>query len=222
MQCKISIQRQIYHCGIHSHASPVAHGIMEYLIDINHEACAKLTLTGILKITDNFVITGIARDSSMTSSTTLAGKIGQDGTCVGTQYADPYGTWDNVVVIGGVRVKLQEYLPRLNINTGRINLRSGISCDISDTGCVDIEGGNSYWNRLPPDQCQFSSYDMLYDGPRNRISSEDDDDSRIIYTVTKGDTRFALAQRGVISICGYTIVRMEHPRLFIFEGRKSH
>ena len=220
-QCKIVIQRTISYCGMHSHASAVAQGQLEYVYDIGMERCRKLHTTGVLQFNDNVVIGGIKINATNYYGVTLGGSITRDGHCKGTQYTDPYGTWDNVVVQGTVKITLQDYYATVNLNTNRINLRSGVACSLSEGECTDLEGGYTFWNILPEDKCGFTGYGVLYEGPGHKIRAIDDGNIQTIYTVTSSDTTFALTKKGHEMMCGYLIQRTEHPKLFIVENHKG-
>lgn len=43
-----------------------------------------------------------------------------------------------------------------------------------------------------------------------------------MYTVTTKETTFALTKTTEISLCGYTLVQTEHPKLFILETQRDH
>ncbi|WP_219822792.1 hypothetical protein, partial [Enterobacter cloacae complex sp. 4DZ3-17B2] len=42
-----------------------------------------------------------------------------------------------------------------------------------------------------------------------------------IYTIISQDLTFALAVGGSKTLCGYNIIKTEHPKLFILEGQKE-
>ena len=50
--------------------------------------------------------------------------------CSGTQYSDPFGAWNNVIVQGVIKITLQEYHTPVNLNTNKIHLRSGARCSL--------------------------------------------------------------------------------------------
>lgn len=76
-QCKVQITRIIYYCGMHSHTSAVHNGFAEYLHETTAQQCARMHQD--------------------------AGKLSDGGSCQGTQYVDPYGSWEKVVVQATVR-----------------------------------------------------------------------------------------------------------------------
>jgi len=53
---------------------------------------------GTLTIGNSGIIDGLKPNTSDSCSVMLAGSIKNDGSCQGTQYSDPYETWDNVIV----------------------------------------------------------------------------------------------------------------------------
>ncbi|KMQ84581.1 hypothetical protein RF55_17519 [Lasius niger] len=163
----------------------------------------------------NTHITGLKSNHTTSRPITLAGVIDSDGTCYGGAYSDPYGTWSDVIVIGTVRITLQDYTADVRINTNKVQLRSGVSCEFSSTHCVDIEGGDTYWNTVPVGPCKFNNYGILYEGYAYKII--DDEQHQTVYSLTTQDAIFALTSKGKQEVCGYSLIRTEHPKLMIFE-----
>ncbi|KAG7197676.1 hypothetical protein KM043_014438 [Ampulex compressa] len=100
IQCKVEVERTIYHCGMHSHVYIVAIGHMDHIIEISVDACFKVHMTEAFAFGSQDVITVIRSNQTGTRSMTLGGKVTLDGCCEGVNYADPYGTWNNVVIQG--------------------------------------------------------------------------------------------------------------------------
>lgn len=221
LQCKVEIDRTIYYCGMHSHVSIVHNGRKQYLLDISHELCKQMQLNGMFNIGYNSQITGLKRNATDSRSITLAGSVGTDGACSGSQYSDPYGTWDKVVVQANVKITLRNYLASIKISSNELILQSGLHCKVPDGHCLDIDGSQSFWLPLPEDSCQFNSYDILYEGIAIRLRPKQSTSGPTIYTVTTRETTFALAQTTSFSICGYRILKTEHPKLFILETKKN-
>lgn len=119
-----------------------------------------------------------------------------------------------------MKFTLQNYLAPIKLATNQIILRSGHHCSASDGFCLDTEGGDTFWSTIPEDNCHFNNYDVLYEGLANKLSSKDHPGS-IIYTVTTQETTFALTKTTSFSLCGYTLQRTEHPKLFIMETGKD-
>lgn len=218
IQCRIEIDRTIYYCGMHSHVSVVHNGRSEYIREVSADTCKKLHTTGTIFLGGSALISGIKINSTATRSITFAGSAATDGRCSGTQFSDPFGTWDNVVVQGTVKITTRSLQLPVRYNTNEVILPSGARCHVTDGECNDADGMTTYWSTLPIDSCQFNRYDVLYQGPAYRLSSTSmQKETPTIYTVTTKDTTFALAKTNEFNLCGYKILRTEHPKLFILE-----
>ena len=215
-QCKIEIDRTIYYCGMHSHISVVHNGRQQYLQAIPREACQLLHSSGAVYISPRVQLSGIEPNTTATHSVTLAGKIGPDGRCDGTTYSDPYGTWTNVIVQAIVKVTVKSYSAAVRLSDNKIVLRSGQQCRWQSGHCLDSEDGYTFWEPAPTDYCKFNNYDVLYDGQAARVSSKTTIESTM-YLVSTEEATFALTQTRQSSLCGFTIIHTEHPKLFILE-----
>ena len=217
IQCKMEIHRTIYYCGMNSHISIVLNGENEYINDVSKSACQDVHKTGILKVSESHIIHGIKVNQTVTHSIMLAGYLNGEGKCDGAGYSDPFGTWENVVVQGTIKITLTEQQARINLNTNTIHLRSGTACSLSEGSCIDQEGGYTFWNTIPIDNCKFNQYSILFEGLANKMVDSDFNNDQIIYSLATQDITFALAAKGRESVCGYTLVKTEHPKLVIFE-----
>lgn len=219
VQCKIEIDRTIYYCGMHSHISVIHNDKRNYIREISAENCKKLLDTGTIFLGNNALISGIKVNSTSSHSLTYAGTIGVDGSCTGTQFTDPYGTWDGVVVQASIKITTRELTLPIKYTSNEIILPLGARCRATTGECNDADGTMTYWNVMPRDNCQFSRYDVLYESPAYRLTPEIvKSDSPIVYTVTTRDTTFALARTPrEESVCGYRIIQTEHPKLYIHD-----
>ncbi|XP_043288198.1 uncharacterized protein [Venturia canescens] len=163
------------------------------------------------------IITGIELNQTTRTSVTFTGSVKNDGTCYRASYADPYGSWNNVVVQGTVKISLRNYMAQVSLESNRIYLRPGTICALLGTNCQDGDGENTFWDSRPRDNCKFYRYGILYNGIANKIRDVDSDVSRSLYSVTTTDVTFALTSRETHNICGYKVVSTEHPKLFVFE-----
>ena len=197
MQCKVEIKRTIYHCGMHSHISVVENEEGEYLHEILHDVCEIMHNTGILKLGPPLIISNLRVNETSHHSVTLAGSIGINGECSGTQYSDPFGTWNNVVVQGSLKIKLSQHEGSVNLHNDRIHLKTGLTCPLSQSSCLDEDGGYTFWDPLPKDICQFNKYQLLYEGIANKIQ----DDTETLFSLATQDITFVLAQKGQTSLC---------------------
>ncbi|KAL6419585.1 hypothetical protein ACFW04_011315 [Cataglyphis niger] len=224
IQCKVEIDRLIRKCGMFSHSIDVFNGKYAYVQEISREACRRMHTYGSFQLAETF-ITGLKSNQSATRPVTLAGHVDTDGSCSGGIYSDPYGTWADAVVLGSIKITLQDYTADVRINTNRVQLRSGVACELSATYCSDIEGGDTFWDPVPADTCKFSNYGILYESYADKIidniNQQAQKESPIIYTVTTKETTFALARTSDTNLCGYRITQTEHPKLFILETQSG-
>jgi len=65
------------------------------------------SIDGTLSLGVGSIVDGLKLNRTTSRSVTLAGTIRNNGSCKGTQYLDPYGTWDDVVVQAIARVSLK-------------------------------------------------------------------------------------------------------------------
>ncbi|KYQ49730.1 hypothetical protein ALC60_11197 [Trachymyrmex zeteki] len=218
IQCKVEIDRTIYYCGMHSHVSVVHGGRRIYLHELAANNCKRIHETGAINLGGREgYITGLKPNSTSARSITLAGHASVDGRCSGSQYSDSYRTWDSVIVQATVRVTLRDFESSIRRSSHEIILPSGLHCKVAAGECLDTDGEETFWSHVPPDSCHFSHYDVLYEGQANKLTPKFNQTTPTIYTVTTRETTFALTQTMEISLCGYTLIQTEHPKLFILE-----
>lgn len=220
IQCKIEVDRTIYYCGMHSHVSIVHNARREYVQEIGEQVCRRLHETGTIML-GTTVLDGISNNGTNLRSITLAGSTTMDGKCAGSQYADGYGNWENVVVQASVKITLRSFEASVKRSSGDIILLGGAQCRITEGSCIDAEGSETYWTPLPVDSCHFDKYDILYEGMAVKLSPRENGTSPVIYTVTAQDVTFALTKVAEFNLCGYQMIQTEHPKLFILETQKG-
>lgn len=206
---------------MHSHISTVMNAQAEYILEISADQCKMMHLNGVFSIGANNFIHGIKVNRTATQSVTFAGSASSDGQCSGAQYSDPYGTWNNVIVQGTITFTLTSYQTTMNLETNQIRLKSGTTCPYSDTSCIDIDGKHTFWQALPTDHCKFIHYNVLYEGYANRMVDTLYEQPQIVDSLSTQDITFALAKTGEEPICGYTLIKTEHPKLLILETKRG-
>jgi len=215
-QCKIEIDRLVKRCGMFSHTMDVRNGKHAYVQEVSRDACIRMHTYGTYEA--GFMhITGLKSNQTSTRPITLAGHLNDNGECSGTTYSDPFGTWEEAVVLASIKITLQDYMADVKINTNKVLLRSGVTCELGAAHCTDMEGGNTYWTPLPDDQCKTSAYEVVYQGYADKIINSDNQQGLTVYSITAITTAFALAQKDMYSICGYALSKTEHPKLVISE-----
>lgn len=219
-QCLMEVSREIYYCGMHSHISLVSNSKKQYVQELGRDGCKRAHETGSVNIAST-IIDRIAGNATNFRSVTLAGRTSMDGTCHGAQYSDGYGAWDNVVVQATVRIILRELEVNIKRSNNELILPTGTRCAAAAETCQDSDGAETYWTTQPVDSCHFDRYDILFEGTAVKLSPRPNQTSAIIYTVTTGDTTFALTKTDEFDLCGYHLSRTEHPKLLILETQRG-
>lgn len=223
IQCKVEISRTAYYCGMHSHISLVSNGKAEYLHDTKYDACLRMFQYGSFQLDvgpRDYPLKGIKANQTTSFSYTMAGEIYDNGACEGVKFEDPYGRWDNVVIQATIKITLKSYYAPIRLNAGKIILKSGTVCSLTDGACLDPDDGYTFWRPMPADSCKFGQYDVLFQGPAVKITTNDDN-SPVVYSLTTQDVTFALTATKAFSLCGYNLLRTEHPKLFILEVKNG-
>lgn len=219
-QCKIEIFRKIQKCGMFSHTLEVPFGEYSYINSIPYHTCIQLHRSGTTRI-GRTEITGIKPNATTHRPVMIAGYIHHDSSCEGAIYSDPYGNWDDVIVHGSAKISLRDYTAEVDVDTNKVYLRSGTRCELSEGNCVDVDGGDTFWDPLPEDNCNSKRYGLLYEGIANKIISHDSGARQTVYSLETGNVVFALATRSMIRVCRFTLIRTEHPKLLIVETHKD-
>ncbi|XP_066588107.1 uncharacterized protein [Prorops nasuta] len=110
----------------------------------------------------------------------------------------------------------------LRTPTGKMYLPSGTVCHAGDLECMDVQDGNTYWQLTPSSTCDFSGYDVLYEGNAQKIQEVGSTNAPEIFSVISNDITFALTRTTSLKICGYELYRTEHPKLFILETQAGN
>jgi len=131
-QCKVEVDRTIFYCAMHSHISVVQNGRRVYPVKhrLSNTACQRLHKTDTLSIGGSAIISRASPNSTTTSiSINLAGSMDYNGRCSGTQYSDPYGTWDTVVVQATIKIILGDFEVPIERASSHLILPSSQRCD---------------------------------------------------------------------------------------------
>ncbi|XP_070512818.1 uncharacterized protein [Cardiocondyla obscurior] len=215
IQCKVEIDRMIKKCGMFSHTMEVHNGKYSYIHEVSREVCQHMHLDGTFTI-GNTLITGLKPNATASRPVVLAGSVDNDGACSGAAYSDPYGTWEQVIVLSTIKITLQDYSANIRLNSNQVLLRSGVVCELKATRCTDMEGGNTFWEPQPGDTCNLRGYSLLYRGIAESITDYNVEPPQIVYTINQRDIVFALTRTGEYTSCGFTLTQTEHPKLVIF------
>lgn len=177
---------------------------------------------GILSLSNGNTIDNLRVNTTTTRSVLLAGSLNNDGACEGASYSDPYESWNGVIVQAIIRITLKSGFVPVRSNSEKVSLRSGTVCTLSVGSCLDMEDGNTFWQIIPSSACTFKRYDVLYEGIAQKTREENVTNAPTIYSLITQDTTFALTKTTEIKNCGFTLLRTEHPKLFIMETQPGN
>jgi hypothetical protein len=204
---------------MHSRILAVHNGLADYLYETTAQQCARIHQDGTFSLRQENFTVGLKDNTTTTRSFVLAGKLINDGSCQGTRYSDPYGSWEGVVVQATVKISLRSGIARVRVKANKILLKSGTVCAFNEGNCLDAEDGYTYWQPYPPSSCKFDQYDVLYEGIATKIQEikTNRQPSQPVYVLTSQEITFALTKTGGQPLCGYTLLITEHPKLFLLE-----
>ena len=71
------------------------------------------------------------------------------------------------------KISSSEQIAEIKLNSNTTHLRSGTIWSISNGSCIDWEGGYTFWNPKPIDNCKCYHYSLLYEGLANKMFNYD-------------------------------------------------
>ena len=78
-----------------------------------------------------------------------------------------------------------------------------------------------FWNSITTCSCKFHHYSVLYEGYANKIDDLVNNRIQTVYSLVTENTTFALMVKSSVNVCGYTVLRNEHPKFVIFKTVKG-
>ena len=201
---------------MHFYSSIVANGHSEYIHDVTRDQCNQMHTIGTFLVTSSLQILKVKVNETSFYSVILAGSVTPNGDCTGTQFSDPYGTWNNVVVQAIFKITLQEHYATIHLNSNKIQLGSGIICTLPDTFCTDVEYGQTFWDTLPNDVCNFNKYEIICERPANKTYDNMTDNSETFYSLMTEEITSVLAEKTRKPVCSYVLIQTEYRKLLIF------
>ena len=148
---------------MHSHISIVVNGPSEYIQDVTRDQCNRMHTMVTFLVAPSLQISKLEVNKTMFHSVILEASVTPNGDYTATQFSNPYGTWNNVVVQAIFKITLQEQYATIHLYSNKIQLGSGIICTLSDTYSIDVQYGRTFWKTLPDDVCNFNKYEVIYE-----------------------------------------------------------
>lgn len=126
---------------VFSNVSIVAGEKRVYIREISKHACYKIHKPGSpYSWAATPLIDGLKKNSTISSSLTFVGALQNDGACQDAMFSGSYGTWENVVVQGSIKITFREFLLPIKLATNQVILPSSIRCKTIDRECQDANG----------------------------------------------------------------------------------
>ncbi|KAJ8983626.1 hypothetical protein NQ317_004264 [Molorchus minor] len=197
--CLVEITRLITYCGMHSHSSVVAGGLLNYIYQVGSEECRQIHRYRTLKLYQQ-TIGGIVLNGTTTESVTLFGSLQTDGTCRGISYQENGKSWDNVVVAATVKIQVNDYFATVRLKENEISLK---------------RRSESTWDFQAQIDCQ-GHLSLLYEGKAEKVTNVQTKEQYMV--VNQESKIFAVTIIKKIQLCSLEVWQTEHPKLLIVEG----
>ena len=85
---------------------------------MSREACQRMHIYESFEIAGTCII-GLISNLIASRPIVLDGHVDHDEACTGGTYFNPYETWGNVLVLGNVKIILQDYIADVNTNIAK-------------------------------------------------------------------------------------------------------
>jgi hypothetical protein len=217
-QCKVILERDIKHCGMHSHTSEVR-GSYKYIVkDYTHEECKKIHDYGIVSLSHDTHIRELKRNTTTRGSHIVVGDL-EGSICNGGTYHDNENTYKNVLVSYKYEISLYDYTAHVKSDFDKITLRNGLSCTFSLGKCLDSEEGFSSWDTNLKSECSTDKYSVIYDGMANKTYSNLGliKPSHVLYSAINENHIFSIQVKQEVLVCGHKGYSSDHKHIFIVE-----
>ena len=97
-------------------------GEQDYIYDISHKKCESIYETGVFKYNNIHIISDLKPNETITPGLDFAGSSA-DKSCIGSAYADHFGSWNNVFVQGTITIQLFNEIAQVNLDQDKIKLK---------------------------------------------------------------------------------------------------
>nr|API61888.1 glycoprotein [Mos8Chu0 chuvirus] len=222
IQCGLMTERSITHCGMHSHSSMVANSYLHQIKTFTYPECQLLLSTGYYSFDHKRSLRNVKANMTTRGEIVIEGSL--DGSsCKGGTYTSDSVTWGDVVVKLKYEFKLYEYYTTANVPEDTIDLRNGLSCMFSKGSCIDSLEGSVTWDTTITSECVKSEFVSLFSGVVNKTygTQSVNDKDIAIYSTQQASGLFSIRAFDKTEACGYTVLRTDHPKIFIYEVEHS-
>lgn len=219
-QCKVKVKRTIRRCSLFGYLEPVENGLMEFLLDISKEQCKKMHYTRSFAYDSQHILTDLKVNQTSVRSISLAGNA-VDNSCNVGSYSDRSGTWNSVNVEGLITITLASYTGKVDLLNDKILLQSGLACKYSETNCLDVHNGYSFWENLQAEDCVSNKVEVVYEGIIEAITETRNNATKIHYFVNHEDELATLRYNGVHDVCHVKLLKTDFSNIYIIEDKEN-
>lgn len=214
----MEVLRTIFKCARLHHIYPVTGGVATFIHRIGRDSCHRAVAEGRLSLfTDTpkpLHFSDLETGKTDTKDHTFAGWTDSYGYCGAGTYWDPFGSWDNVVVLGSVKLTLSSYTAKVNIEQDTIHLHKSVTGSYTKGKVMDDELGETFWSTPMATNCNTDKYNILYQGLSNlTLPVKNDGYLNSIVSVSENSMLFSLRITKQTQICGSVAFQTEHPKL---------
>lgn len=217
-QCKIKIKRTIRRCSWFGYLEPVENGLAEFFIDLSPESCKRLHDTHTYAYDATHVLTDLRVNQTSLRPMSLAGNA-IDNSCNTGSYSDRFGTWNHVNVEAMISVTLAQYTAKVDLFNDKLMLRSGLTCKYSDTSCLDVENGLTFWETINVKDCIEDKLEVLFEGQIKIVIENRNNITKTHYFVEHNGFIASFKFSGMRRICHIEFIKTEFSNLYIIENK---
>lgn len=212
--CRVKVARRICYCDWQGYASTIEEST--YYEPVSREACEEMVAHGRFEF-EKIVLRDLLPNATNYRSLTVVGEMESDGDCSGGTYTSNDKVYKKAVVMAKVELDFSERTAQANVDTKEIHLPSGTRCLLASARCIDANQNNAYWIYTPRPTCDFEQYAVLFEGKGVRVSDNITHSPDVYFGNSSKEIQFGLTRVGEFSLCGYKVIRTEHPKLYIAE-----
>lgn len=158
-------------------------------------------------------------NGTTSTSITIGGAVNNDGTCKGTTYQENGQTWQDVVVVASIKIRVADYEARVKIDENEISLLGGVVCPYLKGYCFDTTLGEVTWENEALSHCG-ESLSLLFQGQAEIISNQFTTER--ILVIEDGTKVFAVTLMRRVTLCQIEIWQTEHPRILVMEEKQRN
>ncbi|AJG39045.1 glycoprotein [Changping Tick Virus 2] len=213
--CLVERSYDIFHCGMHSHASAVAGGfVMGEIFFVSRQDCLQAHTTQTLTVGLGHHISGLQVNATSVHTVVELGSL-NPGThvCHGASFELRGVTYTSAVMRSSYKITLVDLHLPLDLKTGKVRTPGGFGYEYKAGSSFDADLGHMYWSSTDHvTRCEPTSYLVLYEGEALIIT-----DIAGVRTLLVNSTDRAMAiTLGVgTTMCYHHAFRTEHPKLFV-------